>query len=122
MVEILDKSTDSCVVARFSGKITGEEYKKFIDAVDSRLENRDSISMVTDLSDFNSFADADAFKEDWHFGVHEYWKMDRVAFVGDQKWIDLFVKVIGVFSKAADRAFPAGSLDEAYTWACGPEA
>jgi hypothetical protein len=49
MVEILEQTADTCVVARFSGKVTGAEYKLFLEAVDSRLKDHDQIDLVADL-------------------------------------------------------------------------
>lgn len=121
MVEILESSTDSCVVARFSGKVKGEEYKRFLDAVDERLKSRDEVNMVADLSDFEFYGDFEAFKEDFHFGSHEYRKVRRAALVGDQKWIELFVKLLGPFYRAEEKRFPAGKLDGAVAWADGQD-
>jgi hypothetical protein len=118
MLEILNETTDTCVVARFGGKITGEEYKRFLDAVDERLKAQDKINMVADLSEFEFYGDFEAFKEDFHFGIHEYRHVERAAFVGDQKWIELFIKLLGPFYRATEKHFPAGRLEDACAWAC----
>jgi hypothetical protein len=118
MIEILEKSTDTCVVVRFGGKVTGDEYRKFLDAVDDRLKTRDKVCMVADLSQFEFYGDFEAFKEDFHFGVNEYRRIERAAFVGDQKWIGLFVKLTGPLYRATEKHFPAGMLDDACAWAC----
>jgi len=118
MVEILDGSTDDCVVARFKDRVTGEEYRVFLDAVDARLESSDTVSIVADLAEFEFYGDFEAFKEDFHFGVHEYRKVERAAFVGDQRWIELFIKLLGPFYRATEKHFPANALDDAVAWAC----
>ncbi len=117
MVEILGETTDTCVVVRFSGKVTGEEYKRFLDAVDERLKTHDKVNMVADLSDFEFYGDFEAFKKDFHFGAHEYRRVGRAAFVGDQKWIELFVKLMGPLYRVEEKQFPAGRLEEARHWA-----
>ncbi len=121
MVEILEQTADTCVVARFSSKVTGDEYKLFLEAVDSRLKDHDQINLVADLPEFTFYGDFEAFKEDWHFGIHEYRKIRRAAFVGDQKWIDVFIKLAEPFSRAEDKRFPAGQIDAACAWACSEE-
>ena len=118
MVEILGETTDTCVVVRFSDKVTGEAYKQFLDAVDERLKALDSVNMVADLSEFEFYGDFEAFNEDFHFGAHEYRRVGRAAFVGDQKWIKLFVKLMGPLYRAEEKQFPAGRLEEACAWAC----
>ncbi len=117
MVEILDKSTPTCVVVRFGGKVTGEEYKKFLEAIDERLERNPLVNMVADLSEFEFYGDFKAFKEDCHFGTHEFRKLNKCAFVGDRKWIDLVVRLMGPLTRAEEKAFGAGKLDEAFEWA-----
>lgn len=117
MVEMLGETMDSCVVVRFSGRVTGEEYRQFIDAVDERLENREKVGMVADLSEFEFYGDFEAFKEDFHFGAHEYRRVNRAAFVGEQKWIKLFVKLMGPLYRTEEKQFPSGKLAEACAWA-----
>ena len=39
MIEILDESTDTCLVVHSSGKVTGDKYQKFLNAVNDRLLN-----------------------------------------------------------------------------------
>ena len=117
MVEILDRTTANCVVVRFGGRVSGEEYKQFLDAIDERQAADSEVDMVADLSEFEFYGDFEAFRKDFHFGTHEYRKLEKCAFVGDQKWIDLAVKLMGPLTRAREKVFPAGKLDEAFEWA-----
>ncbi len=38
MIKILESSTPTCLVARFSGNVTGEEYELFTEAAKVRLQ------------------------------------------------------------------------------------
>lgn len=118
MLEILGQTTDACVVFHAGGRVSGEEYKPLLDAVDERLKERDKINMVAELEESIFYGDLEAFKDDYHFGTHEYRSINRMAFVGDAKWVELFVKVAQPFTKAEEKLFPSGSLDEAIAWAC----
>lgn len=118
MVEILDRTTDQCVVVRFGGKIKGEEYKVFLEAVDERLKAQGSINMVADLTEFEFYGDLESVKEDFHFGTHEFHHMEKCAFVGDQKWIELVMKLFEPFTRATEKHFASGQLEEACDWAC----
>jgi hypothetical protein len=119
MVEVLDSTTDTCVVVKFGGKISGEEYKVFLDAIDERLKAGRKVNLVADLTEFTFYGDFEAFKEDARFGTHEYRKVARAALVGDSRWIELFVKLSGPFYKAEEKHFASEALDEAIAWACG---
>lgn len=118
MVEILGSSTEGCVVVRFGGKVSGDEYKEFLEAVDGRLAKLDRVNVVADLTAFEFYGDIESAKEDFHFGSHEFRKVGKAAFVGDQKWIEVFVKLSGPFYKAEEKHFGSGALDEAIKWAC----
>jgi hypothetical protein len=54
---------------------------------------------------------------DMRFGVKEFRKVNKAAFVGDHKWIDLFVKVTEPFYHVEEKRFPTGELDAAFAWA-----
>jgi len=41
MIEILPQSTKSCLAVHFSGKVTGQEYQQFLDALGERLSTGD---------------------------------------------------------------------------------
>jgi hypothetical protein len=47
----------------------------------------------------------------------EYKHIRRAAFVGDQKWIAWFTRVIGPFTRAEEKHFPEGQLEAAIDWA-----
>ncbi|MBU1942999.1 MAG: STAS/SEC14 domain-containing protein [Actinobacteria bacterium] len=117
-MELLDETTDTCVVVRFGGKVTGDEYKVFLDAIDDRLKESEKVDMVAELTEFTFYGDLEAFKEDAHFGTHEYRKVGRAAFVGDSKWIKVFIELSRPFYKAEEKQFASGALDEAVAWAC----
>lgn len=117
MFEMLEQTTDTCVVVRFSGKVKGDEYKEFLDAVDERLARNELINMVAVVPEFMFYGDFEALKEDTHFGLHEFRRLHRMAFVGDQKWIEAFIVLARPFSKAEEKRFGADQLQEACDWA-----
>jgi hypothetical protein len=117
MVEILDQSTENCLVVRLSGKITGEEYQQFLDAVYERLEANETTNLVLVLNDFELHADFAAMKKDVKFGFGDYGRVRRAAFVGDQKWLELFTRFVGPFTHAEEMHFLTDQLEAAVNWA-----
>ena len=118
MIEILDQSTDTCLATRFSGKVTGEEYQQFLDALEKRLETGDQVNLVMALAEFEFYGDFDSAKKDLKFGFGEYKLIYRVALVGDQKWLGWFTRLLGPFTRAEEKHFPASQFDAAISWAC----
>ena len=71
-----------------------------------------------DLTGFEFYGEFEAFKKDFKFGFGEYKKVRRAAFVGDQKWLDWFTRLMGHFTPAEEKHFPEGQLQSAVDWAC----
>jgi hypothetical protein len=118
LIEILPLSTQSCLVTRFSGQVSGAEYQQFIDALSELLKTGSQVNLVVELTDFEFYGDFAAAKEDFKFGFGDYKHIHRATFVGDQKWIAWFVRFIGPFTRAEEKHFPADQIDAAMGWAC----
>jgi hypothetical protein len=118
MLEILSQSTETCLAVHMSGKVTGQEYQQFLDALGERLKAAQQVSLVLELSGFEFYGDFEAAKKDLKFGVGEFKRIHRAAFIGDQKWIEWFARLIGPFTRAEEKHFAAGQLDAAVNWAC----
>lgn len=117
MFEILPESTSTCLVVRFSAKLTGQEYQQFLNAIDERLKTNDKVSLVCEFVSFEFYGDLAAAKEDFRFAFGTYKHIHRAAFVGDQKWIEWFTRLIGPFTRAEEKHFLAGQLEAAIQWA-----
>lgn len=119
MIEILEQSTPTCLAVRFSGKVTGQEYQQFLDAIGYRLKNKDKVSLVCELAGFEFYGDFEAAKKDFKFGLGDYKSIHKAAFVGDQRWLEWFTRLIGPFTKTEEMHFSAGKFEDAVNWACG---
>lgn len=117
MVEILEQTTPTCLAVRFGGKVTGDDYRQFVDAAADRLQTGREAALVLELTEFEFYGDFEAGWEDFKFGLGEYNHFSRTALVGDRKWIGWFVRLIGPFTRAEERQFAAGQLEEALAWA-----
>jgi len=117
LIEVLEQSTTSCLAVHFSGKVTGQEYQQFLDALGERLKTGDPINLVIEFTGFEFYGDFEAAKMDMKFGFGEYKHIHRAAFVGDQKWIGWFARLVSPFTRAEEKQFPAGQLEEAINWA-----
>jgi hypothetical protein len=118
LIEILEQSSPTCLAVRFSGKVTGEEYQQFLDALGYRLGNKDKVSLVCELVEFEFYGDFDSAKKDFQFGFGDYKRICRAAFVGDQKWLEWFTRLIGPFTRVEEKFYTQSQYDEAIEWAC----
>jgi SpoIIAA-like len=117
MIEILPESTGTCLAVRFSGKVDGQEYQQFLDAIEERLKTSEKVGLVCELVGFDFYGDFESAKKDFKFGFGEYKRIHRAAFVGDQKWIEWFTRIIGPFTRTEEKHFPQDQLEGAINWA-----
>ncbi|MCL4803667.1 MAG: STAS/SEC14 domain-containing protein [Anaerolineae bacterium] len=117
MVEILAQSSPECLVARFSGKITVEEYDVFADEAKIRLEAGGPVNLVLDVSDIELSEDLEVAKRDIQFVRGDYKHFRRAAIVGDQKWLAWMTRLLGPFTRTEEKHFTAGRLEAALAWA-----
>ncbi len=124
MLEVMEeRSTPTCVVVRCGGKVSGEEYERFLPVIDEAIERgAGHAAGVFVIESSPGYGDAKAFSDDVSFTIHRYAKLDRVAFVGDVKWVDSMVRAFAWLTRAEERVFPSDQLDEAIEWATGKEA
>lgn len=119
MLKVLqDKSTATCVVAECGGPMTAQEYEAWRDAVNEAISAATPGGACAVFVMTSSPMDADwsAFKADaGSFSVYQ--ALDRVAYVGDVKWVDWVVDAFGWLTKAQEKTFEAGQLEEALAWA-----
>ena len=117
MIEILEPSTQTCLGVHFSGKVTGEEYQQFLDALAARLQTGGQVNLVLELTGFEFYGDFELAKSDLKFGFGDYKRIRRAAFVGDQKWLHWFTRLINPFTRAEEKSFASGQSVEAFQWA-----
>lgn len=118
MLEILGQSTETCLVVRFTGKVTIEEYQQFLEEINERLKESEKVNLVLALPGFEFYDDFATARKDFQFAFAEYKQVRRTALVGDQKWIDWFTHLIGLFTRAEEKHFPEDQFEEACSWAC----
>lgn len=117
MFEIVQQSNPKVLVTHFSGKITGDEYQKFVDAVEERLKAGNEVDLVVDLTGVEFYGDFSAVKKDVKFTTGDYKKIRKTAMVGDQKWINWYTKTLGHLTPTEEKHFPAGQAQQAIDWA-----
>ena len=100
-----------------SGKVTGDKYQKFLNAVNDRLLTHEKVSLVLELSDFEFYGDFEAARKDFKFGFGDYKRIHRAAFVGNKRWIEWFTRLIDPYTRTEEKYFSENQFEEAYVWA-----
>lgn len=65
------------------------------------------------------YDDLDVAMKDLKFTFGEYKHIHRVAYVGGQKWLSWFTRLIGPFTRAEEKHFTHDQFQAAFDWVCG---
>ena len=120
MIEYLPSSTAECFVVRCSGTLRGDEYREFIDRVETVIRAQGTLNLVLIMEE-TGIPEWDAIKADAHFGLKDYGHLRRVAYVSHDTWLDWLVKLMSPFTHADEKLFTPEQLDEAIVWASDPD-
>jgi hypothetical protein len=73
------------LVVRLSGKLTKEDYQRFVPEVERLVRQHGKIRMLVQMHDFHGWT-AGALWEDIKFDLKHFAHIERLALVGDRKW------------------------------------
>ena len=118
MIEILPKSSETCIGFKVSGKVTVEDYDVLLPKLDEAISAYGEINLVVVMGDFEGWAGLDAAKADFKLGTRQYRQVEKAAFVGDKKWQEWMVKIMDPFTRRTDeRFFDLDHLEDTWQWA-----
>ena len=116
MIEYLPSSTAECFVVRCSGTLRGDEYREFIERVETALRAQGTLSLVLIMEE-TGMPEWDAIKADTHFGLKDYGHLRRVAYVSYETWLDWLVRLMSPFTRAEEKIFRPEQFEDAIVWA-----
>lgn len=120
MFEILDRSTETCIGFKVSGKVSAADYEVLMPKLDEAIQAHGRINLVVVLEGFDGWAELEAAKADFKFGTTEYRSVERCAFVSDKEWFKWVVKLMDPFTRRTDeKFFEPSKIEEAWAWALG---
>ncbi len=115
MYRILDDSHDNVVGISVDGKLTKEDYDVLIPFFENRITESRRISLLCDMTQFTGM-EVVAFWEDFKFSIQHLRDFNRIAIVGDQRWLDWSTTIMNPLVKTEFRYFPLVQIDKAWEW------
>lgn len=116
MFETITVNADHIIAFRASGKLTDEDYRKFLPILEKFINKEGPVSALVDLEDFEGW-EIKAAWDDLKFGLRHNLDFKRIAVIsGDKKWIKWLTGLSKIFFAADMRCFPAGEKQEAMAW------
>lgn len=101
-----------------TGKLTEEDYEKFLPELEKLIQENGSISLYIELEDFHGW-EPEAAWEDMKFGEEHDDDFDRIAIVGSSPWMKWMVSLGNAFTHTDIRYFNRDQSQQAWDWLRG---
>jgi stage II sporulation SpoAA-like protein len=114
-VEIQEKADGKLLVICASGKLTKEDYERFLPEIERLIGRHGKIRVEFDMRDFHGWT-AGALWEDMKFDLKHFRDIERLAMVGDRAWEHAMAVFCRPFTTAQIRYFDRAKADLAEAW------
>ena len=115
MVIFLPKSEENLVCCKAIGKLTDEDFYNLTIRIERVLENHSSFSLYVNLEFFEGW--------EWHaawdknvYGKKFWGQIEKIAFVGNQKWEQMINKIAQNLKNGDKRYFSIAHQSMAIEW------
>lgn len=115
MIEKLAGSQGRVVGYEASGKLTDEDYQKFIPELETIIREQGKLRLLVAIKDFKGWTPK-ALWDDLKFDIKHYSDCERIALVGESQKEEWMAKLSKPFTKAEIKYFPLDQADQAWNW------
>jgi hypothetical protein len=117
-----ETSNGNTIVVHASGKLTKEDYQRFVPVVERSVQKHGKINMLFEMHDFHGWYPRGLW-EDIKFELKHFRDIERLAMVGESNWEKWMCKVWCPFTTSGEsRYFDHTSAREARSWIQGKRA
>jgi hypothetical protein len=115
MYRILEGSQGKLLGIEVSGLLTGKDYDKLVPLLEELIEKEGALRLLVDMRGFSGL-DVAAFWEELGFSLRHLNDFEKIAVVGNQAWIEWWVKLTSPLIGVRAQYFEAGEMGEAWSW------
>ncbi|MBL1320928.1 MAG: universal stress protein [Methylophaga sp.] len=119
MFQAIPVQEDNIFAFKVMGKLTDEDYQKFLPELTSLIEQNGPISLLIELENFHGW-DAKAAWDDFEFGKQHDQDFLRIAIVTENNWQKWLSKISGAFSNTffemKVKTFVRDDFQNAWDW------
>ncbi|WP_190394141.1 SpoIIAA family protein [Nocardiopsis quinghaiensis] len=115
MYQRLERSHGNVLGYEITSKITEDEYKQLTDELRARITEHGSVRLLVRTQGFPT-AELSALDDDLRFAKEHLSDIDRCAFVGDEKSVELLVKASDKVVSTRARHFAPEDEEDAWAW------
>jgi hypothetical protein len=115
MIKRLKESSKEVLGIKLSGKLTDDEYKRFVTEVEKIISDKGTIKLLM-IVDYPQDFDLKAAWDDSVFWVKHINDIERIAIVGQKGWEKWLEFLEHPFIKTEVRYYNISQLQEAWDW------
>lgn len=115
MFQFIPVHQDNTYALRVSGKITHEDYENLLPQLEELITENEKISLLVEFDNFKG-ADFAAVKDDFNFSRKHNNDFEKLAIVGDKKWLKWMTFLSSPFIKGGIKYFERSDLQMAWDW------
>lgn len=104
MIELLPESEGRFVALRAAGKLTDRDYKQIVPKLEVLIKEHGPIRLLVDMTEFDGWT-AMAAWDDLIFGLRHRKDFERIALVGEARWVGLAARMADAVIKGEARRF-----------------
>jgi len=113
---VLDESSSIAVGIKVDGKLTKDDCGILIPYFANLIYENGPLNLLCDMEQFRGIA-IDAFWKDFSFSIQHLHDFQRIAIVGDQRWLDWSTTIFAPLVKTEMQYFHMEQINEAWEWA-----
>lgn len=114
-VQLWNKANSNLAELELQEKLTKEDYEEFVPELEKLMAENDDLRLLVKMKDFEGWS-LGALWEDVKFDAKHFNDVDRLAFVGDEKWQEGMAAFCKPFTTADVKYFKQGEDEKARNW------
>jgi hypothetical protein len=116
MIEVSELSNSSVLALNISGKLTRQNLDEFISILKNHISQSDDPLLYMVLQDFKGWEGVAIAWKDLNLDAAYIGYLDRIAIVGDKKWIEWGRQMVDALSKEELKYFYTDQAEKAWKW------
>jgi len=118
-VEIQEKVGLNYIEVDLRGKLSRDDYRQLVPGIEEQIWKHGKLRVLVYMQDFHGWT-VGALWEGIKFDVKHMNDLQRIAFVGDQRWESAMSTFCKPFTSAEIRYFQPSQIEEARAWLESP--
>jgi hypothetical protein len=115
MLQLLEESREDLMAFRLTGSVDKHDYDVMLPILEEKIKQYDKVRVYAELQDVSDLS-LRALWEELRFDFRHAADFNRVAVVGNQKWLDWLTIMATPFTTAKIKYFAPVNRDLALDW------